>query len=169
LLRGAWVVGVDFSDASNGAVRAAQALAAKGAGRLVIVHVMEDADDRRAAPGRSRGATNAARIAAQLRLDTIADDVRRATAGGRPGGEAVTVELRIAEGNVADELTRIARDVDAAGLVIGSRGRSGIAHLLLGTAAERCLRRADRPVVVAPRSPFASVSPPSEASTDPTD
>ena len=55
---------------------------------------------------------------------------------------------------VADDITpaatlvRLARERDAAAVVVGTRGRRGLTHVLLGSTAEEVVREAACPVVV---------------------
>ena len=50
--------------------------------------------------------------------------------------------------NVADTLIDLARQRDAAALVVGSHGRSGLRSLILGSVSHKVVARCDRPVVV---------------------
>jgi nucleotide-binding universal stress UspA family protein len=57
---------------------------------------------------------------------------------------------------VADAVLEHARELAADGLVLGTHGRSGVERLILGSVAERVLRRASCPVLtVPPRTPDA--------------
>jgi nucleotide-binding universal stress UspA family protein len=62
----------------------------------------------------------------------------------------VSVEFRVAEGDVADEILAQAEGADM--VVIGTHGRSGYEHLLLGSVAEKVVRRAYCPVLTIPRA-----------------
>lgn len=70
--------------------------------------------------------------------------MRRARAAGR--GRAVPVEVVAAEGHAAGVLVDVALDDDL--LVVGSRGRSGLAELALGSTSHRVAAHAGCPVVV---------------------
>jgi nucleotide-binding universal stress UspA family protein len=59
-----------------------------------------------------------------------------AQAGGRP------VQARLLEGIVAVELIRLVCDDSFDLVVMGSHGRTGFAHLVLGSVAEKVARRA---------------------------
>jgi nucleotide-binding universal stress UspA family protein len=50
-------------------------------------------------------------------------------------------------GNVSDGLAKTAAELDADLVVMGTRGRTGLAHALLGSVAERMLRLAPCPVL----------------------
>lgn len=64
---------------------------------------------------------------------------------------AATVELEVRQtshaGEVADEVLRVAREIDASVIVIGLRKRSAVGKLLLGSSAQSILLAADRPVL----------------------
>ncbi|MCW3843275.1 universal stress protein [Micromonospora yasonensis] len=73
----------------------------------------------------------------------IADLVQRATTAG------VEVEIRqdAHAGDLAEEVVRVAEAVDASVVVIGLRRRSPVGKLIMGSAAQRILLDADRPVL----------------------
>ena len=50
-------------------------------------------------------------------------------------------------GDVADEIIDVAKQVSAEALVVGTHGRTGLSHLLLGSVAEKVVRGASVPVV----------------------
>ncbi len=64
----------------------------------------------------------------------------------------VPAELRIQDerrtGMIAANLAGLAEGVDAALLVVGSRGRSEVADVVLGSVSHELLRMSTRPVVV---------------------
>ncbi|MDZ5442597.1 universal stress protein [Micromonospora sp. 4G57] len=74
---------------------------------------------------------------------TVAALVERATAAG------VDVEIRqnAHAGDLADEVVRVADAIDASVIVIGLRRRSPVGKLIMGSAAQRILLDADRPVL----------------------
>ncbi len=55
------------------------------------------------------------------------------------------VETRALEGTVFDEIVREAKDHDV--IVIGTHGRTGVSHVLLGSVAEHVVRLAPCPVL----------------------
>jgi nucleotide-binding universal stress UspA family protein len=73
-------------------------------------------------------------------LETLVDD------HGFPGGTLV----RLAGGEPATSLVRVARDHDAQLLVVGSRGLGELRTALLGSVSTELFRRAPCPVVVVP-------------------
>ncbi|WP_418315815.1 universal stress protein [Piscinibacter sakaiensis] len=77
---------------------------------------------------------------AQQQLQKLADDLQSAHGG--------TVHARLVRGNVLDEVARAADELDVALLVLGARGAGVLRHLVLGSTAERLLRRTTRPVLI---------------------
>jgi nucleotide-binding universal stress UspA family protein len=59
----------------------------------------------------------------------------------------VRVEHRVAEGQPADEILRLARKVSCDLIVMGTHGRTGLNRLLHGSVAEEVLRKAPCPVL----------------------
>jgi nucleotide-binding universal stress UspA family protein len=60
------------------------------------------------------------------------------------------IESHIAEGDVATEVLAEAESADM--VVLGTHGRSGFEHLVLGSVAEKVLRKARCPVMTVPRA-----------------
>src|SRR5690606_1539263 len=52
------------------------------------------------------------------------------------------------EGNPDDDILKTAKNWNADLLVLGTHGRTGLKHLLMGSVAERVLRHSDIPVMV---------------------
>ncbi|AXO35967.1 universal stress protein family [Micromonospora sp. B006] len=73
------------------------------------------------------------------------------------GGQVTTVRVsagRGAQGRaVAEALSAVATEHKASAVVVGSRGRTAMRKILLGSVAMATLHRAHRPVMVVPQSP----------------
>jgi nucleotide-binding universal stress UspA family protein len=82
---------------------------------------------------------------AQEMLEAIARPVW-ANAGGHPC-------LRVLDGPVGPQLTRIADLEDAALVAVGPSERGALAAALAGSPSRHVLRRGSQPVVVCPREP----------------
>jgi nucleotide-binding universal stress UspA family protein len=67
------------------------------------------------------------------RLEEVAEKIR---AGG------ITVQPHLTEAPAAPAIARLAEEIDADLIVMGTRGMTGIKHLVLGSVAERTLRLA---------------------------
>ena len=63
------------------------------------------------------------------------------------GAGAVSSDTRVLEGFSADEIVDHARDEGFDLIVMGTHGRRGLAHVVLGSVAERVLRSACCPVL----------------------
>ena len=63
------------------------------------------------------------------------------------GGTDVAVETRVVEGAPGREIVRYATDAGCDLIVMGTHGRGGIDRLLLGSVAERVVRRSPVPVL----------------------
>ncbi|WP_346618547.1 universal stress protein [Blastococcus montanus] len=91
---------------------------------------------------------NTARSGAAVSVDVAPEDAIREITE-RAAGEGVELDLRQTShgGDAADEVLRVARQVDASVIVIGLRRRSPVGKLLMGSSAQRILLEADRPVL----------------------
>jgi nucleotide-binding universal stress UspA family protein len=91
-----------------------------------------------------------------------ADD---AAARLRDAGLAANSQHRI--GDAADQLVRVAAEVQADTIVIGSRGQTGLRRLLLGSVARHVLRHAPSSVLVVHPAPATNESDETSAATTP--
>jgi nucleotide-binding universal stress UspA family protein len=89
--------------------------------------------------------------------EAAAAAVRQFVAGAV--GEA-PVSVAVTEGPVVDEIVRLATELPADLLVMGTHGLSGFERLLLGSITEKTLRRAPCPVLTVPRRAAEQDHPP---------
>lgn len=85
-------------------------------------------------------------------LARLREDLARQLAGQREQAVKAGVkeiEVSLVQGNAAQEITRLAAEGFSL-IVLGTHGRTGIAHLLLGSVAERVVRKAPCPVITVP-------------------
>jgi len=73
----------------------------------------------------------------------------------QPPAANIRAERRIIEGDPAERILQVAREIDASLIVMGTHGRTGLGRLLMGSVAEQVSRRADCPVMTV-KSPIAS-------------
>jgi nucleotide-binding universal stress UspA family protein len=92
-----------------------------------------------------RGAGHDPDAAGRLRAAAQAE-LEEALAGAFPDGTSGEIETKLAEGDAAEQLAAEATGADL--LVVGSRGRSGIASVLLGSVSSHLVSHAPCPVVV---------------------
>jgi nucleotide-binding universal stress UspA family protein len=68
-------------------------------------------------------------------------------------GDNVPVEHQLEEGDPVTEILRVAQERECELIVMGTHGRTGLAHLLMGSVAERVVRRSGCSVLVV-KTPF---------------
>jgi nucleotide-binding universal stress UspA family protein len=127
----------DFSEASHGAVELARAMACECGAALTVVHVCE-------VPGYSMTRPFSYGLAAPLvaraqgELDALMKHVRTAC----PAADGL-----VKMGAAAEEILAVAGDVRADLVVLGTHGRRGFAHAVIGSVAERVVRLSPVPVL----------------------
>jgi nucleotide-binding universal stress UspA family protein len=133
------VVGVDGSRTSLHAAAYAAGLSRRQHARLIVVHVASVGGIADAVPG-------AAGTMAETR-EQIVDELRQQIQeGARYVG--VTAEFVVAHGDPFTELSRIATELMADAVVVGSSTQAG--HRLVGSLAVRLVRSGRWPVTVVP-------------------
>lgn len=65
----------------------------------------------------------------------------------RAAGQGIPTETKIATGIPSEEVLAVATGEEPDVIVVGTRGRTGLAHVLLGSTAERIIRAAPCPVL----------------------
>jgi len=136
------VVAIDFSLPARRALAWALDYAQHVPSTLHTVHVVERRfrlADLGADPTSLRDELTEAERLAAAELKLLGDEGR-----ARVGA----LHEHVAFGKPADEILRVARELGAQLIVIGSHGRDAVGHLLLGSVAERVVRNASCPVVV---------------------
>lgn len=132
----------DFSEYSKPAVDYACALADKFGAELHLVHVLQDLVATVPEPGLAfpppGDYMKELQTAAEAALQKILDPEWEK-------GKAVVRETR--QGPPFVEIIRYARENDIDLIVMGTHGRSGLAHVLLGSVAEKVVRKAGCPVL----------------------
>lgn len=146
------LVATDFSSASDAALQHARLLAAQFGSGLHLLHVIEEpvlGGPFGGAPDVYVGPDLAEIRSAQLKAahERLAQQV---TPTDRSRFHATT---EVMLGKVADTIARYA-DVNGFDLVVmGTRGRGGVAHLFMGSVAEHVVRTARCPVLTAHSGP----------------
>jgi nucleotide-binding universal stress UspA family protein len=129
------LVPVDFSEFSKRAVRLASSLLLPG-GELEIAHVV-------ASP--IHPSFYAAGITRLFQLDPEMPERIRKSLVEWVEGRAARVHVR--EGDVSTEILDVASSGESQLLVMGTRGLTGLDHLLMGSVTERVVRHASLPVL----------------------
>jgi nucleotide-binding universal stress UspA family protein len=132
---------VDFSIFSTRALRHAAALARRFEARLVVLHVVPQWRPYVNMPAHFPEPMLANPVlCSQVKRD-VADLVADAVASGVP------VETVVREAEPWREILTVAAEKAADLIVMGTHGRGGFEHLLMGSVAEKVLNRATCPVV----------------------
>ena len=135
----------DFSDSSAPAVRYAAELAEKFAAELVLLHVVQDL--ALVLPDAVMPTPMPAADLTQL-LATA----RQGLAGqiGALGLARLNPRTEVRVGSAYAEIDAAAKDLKADLICVTTHGRTGLAHLLLGSVAEKVVRHAPCPVLIVP-------------------
>lgn len=132
----------DFSDRARAAAQVAVNLAARTAGSVELLHVVAtQIVDRAALAADAVVLQDALCSEGRARL---AGEVRELVTDG------VQVTSWLAEGDVESSILERAKAIAADVVVMGSHARSALERFILGSTAERTLRKADRPVIIVP-------------------
>jgi nucleotide-binding universal stress UspA family protein len=132
------LVAVDHSAMSDRALLAARDLALLSKGEVWVLHLRERET------GFKTGALTEDETTADANAKVAAAVDVLARAGVKAHGEVRNTIF----GFAAREIVNDAIEVDADVIVMGSRGRSDIAGLLLGSTAHKVIHLSDRPVLV---------------------
>ncbi|MHB8432531.1 MAG: universal stress protein [Candidatus Tyrphobacter sp.] len=138
------LVPVDGSAFALGAVDVAIELARGLSAELLLCYVIDSGRAARLSfgdPALLDGCYDALRADGERYL---ADAVARVEAAD---GKATTI---LAYGDPSQEIQTIAAQKNATMIVMGTHGRTGLLHLLMGSVAEGVMRAASVPVVVVP-------------------
>jgi len=134
------VIPTDFSDSSRVALHYGMDLV-DPAGRIILCHVVDDVPltygyvGIALAPGDVRS-----------KLGSEAEKELQAFVPGTP--EGLHIETRILHGTPHREIVDLVRTEGADLVVMGTHGRTGLEHALLGSVAERVVRKATCPVLI---------------------
>jgi len=137
------LVPTDFSPASDAALEYARILAAKFGSTLRILHVIDDPSSSSAFVGdgfapSTEDIRNRLLKEARTRLDRLMNLADRS----RYHAHADAVS-----GTPADAIIDFASATGTSLVVMGTHGRTGLAHLLMGSVAEQVVRTAPCPVL----------------------
>jgi nucleotide-binding universal stress UspA family protein len=136
------VAPIDFSDCSDKALAYAAELSDKLKAELTVVYVVPD--------------VSVAMPDALMPVPVAAPDMEELLATAKQSVDQLIAEKNLARlnaksdvrvGPAAEMIGEAAKDAKADLIVIGTHGRGGLAHLLLGSVAEKVVRTAPCPVL----------------------
>ncbi len=137
---------IDFSDASRAAMEVGADLARRNGGELVLLHAYP-------IPGYTF--PDGSVVASPRMMQELAEGAEKHLQEWRRDAEALGARVSTvkAVGEPASEIVTFARESGVDLLVLGTHGRTGLEHALMGSVAERVVRKA--------RCPVLTVRPPS--------
>ena len=132
---------IDFSDASRAAMEVAADLARRTGAELCLLHAYP-------VPGYTF--PDGSVVASPKMLQDLADGAQRHLDEWRTAAEglgAPRVDTAKEAGEPTAEIVAFARERGVDLLVLGTHGRTGLEHALMGSIAERVVRKAHCPVL----------------------
>ena len=132
------LVPVDFSAASEQALRHATALAAHFGGKITLVHVIESGRYVADFSDSETWMTEIPRKVEERLFELV----------NGSGAPALFEKVEVRAGRPFHEIGLAARELGSELIVMASLGRSGATDILLGSTAERVVRHAPCPVLV---------------------
>jgi universal stress protein A len=131
----------DFSDCGRAAEKYAQALSERFGAELYILHVLADVGMMMPEPGSALSLPQnyllEMKREAEQALDKIPPDA---------GSSGVRTIRATRMGNAFVEIVDYANEKNIDLIVVGTHGRGGLAHMLLGSVAEKVVRKSPCPV-----------------------
>jgi nucleotide-binding universal stress UspA family protein len=113
------LVGYDFSEYAEGALRYAKFVAKQTGGKIYLIHVEEPECDVQ-------------------KVKDVAEEI---------AGEGIDAEAVVRKGNAGKQILRYAEEIDATTIFIGSKGVGAISSLL-GSTSDIIVRRSKVPVFI---------------------
>jgi nucleotide-binding universal stress UspA family protein len=129
----------DFSETSQLALECAASLAHDNHGELLILHAVETLGPENLTYGEA---------GSQLQPEAYRRRLLEDLEGIKPSDKELKVEYLVVEGDPVQAILKSAAERGCDLIVMGSHGRSGLKRLLLGSVAEKVIRKAICPVLV---------------------
>jgi len=146
-----FLVPLDFSEEANRALDYAITLAGKLGARLTLLHVIQALPLGSVDMGVTLPVAYVEDLEAEIRR-TMASSLERVTTAGLEG------DMVIVHGVPFHEILETAKTQQVDLLVVGTHGRTGLHHVLLGSVAEKVVRLAPCPVLVVRQPTIVPVS-----------
>ena len=137
------IVPLDFSSSSQSTIDYASMIAERFAATLILVHVIESLPYSITDTFQIVEHRRALETLASSLLRNLSDDLR---------ARKLDVKTHLVWGNPSREILAKARREKADLIVMGTHGRSGLPHMVMGSVAEKTVRLARIPVLTVPLS-----------------
>lgn len=134
------LVPVDFSRHSESAAACAAKICRTYGARMHLLHVYEQPLHPEVYVGGGLAGLPSLGVVAERLRDSLREVAEQA-------GPDVDVDIHVREGRAVAGILAVGAEVDADLIVIATHGLTGLAHVLLGSVAERVVRRAECPVL----------------------
>ena len=141
------LVAYDFSEHAEHALAWARSMAKDWGAKIVLMHAIPPFPPMAYADALTMHAVSMIDLP-QLEADLLSDAQQHLQDMLRKEDGDVPVEIKT---RIADPFWGICREAESVGadlIVVGSHGRTGLSHVLLGSVAERVVRHARCPVLV---------------------
>jgi len=132
---------VDFSEISANALEYAVFLASHHHADLLLLHVVEHLHEF----DHYQILVFTPQELIEKMEKQVYEELRKLT---EPIKKTIKVETVIRQGKAFVEIIREAKEKDMDMIVMGSHGRTGISHMLIGSVAEKVVRKAHCPVLI---------------------
>ena len=142
---------IDHSNCSKDALRYAVSFAMKDEAKLLLLHVIDIRSFNEGLDAMSTQIPNEETIE-QLRvklINCIPEEIRN----------DMDVEAIVSQGIPFAEIISTAKEKEIDMIVIGSHGRTGLSHIMLGSVSEKVVRKAPCPVLTVRQSDHEFVMP----------
>ncbi len=142
---------IDHSDCSKEALKYAVSFAMKDKAKLYLLHVLDIRSFNESIDAISKQIPDEETLN-QLKLkliDCIPEEIR----------EDMDIEALVVQGIPFAEIISTAKENDIDMIVIGTHGRTGIVHMMMGSVSEKVVRKAHCPVLAVRNSDHESVTP----------
>ena len=148
----------DFSECSDAALRYGLELARRFGAKLHLLHVVQD-------PATQPWAAEGFVLPLLEAVDQWQKDAKIRLENSIPAEDRANAVVTCTIASPFQEILRYATDNDIDLIVMGTHGRGGVSHVLLGSIAERVVRRAPCPVLTVrhPEHEFVEAIPVSAA------
>ena len=146
-----FLVPVDFSENANQAVEYAIALASKLGARVTLLHVIQPLPLGGGDMGVTVPYTYIQDLEAEI-TSRMQAYLERVTAAGLEG------EIAVVHGVPFQEILETAKTQQVDLIIMGTQGRTGLQHVLMGSVAEKVVRLAPCPVLVVRQPTIVPIS-----------
>lgn len=140
------LVPVDFSQQSEAALMLARRLAACFDTHVLVLHVVHDPGEMPGYYAKTLKKKHLHRI--EDSATHMLDEFLKRVAKDHDAKDLASVESLLVKGLPVTRILEVAEQRDAHMIVMGSTGRTGIKHLMLGSVAERVVQLSPVPVTV---------------------